>query len=571
MDEVRLWGRALTTTEISRNFRSTLATYAGFNSNYSVPNDLAPDGVYTNLVLSLTFQDDEQVGQKFSMSDWSGCGFNAKNNGVTSLDLSNRPSTTIFQNESLGFTFGGYCASPDNVYNSPTNAITVEFWLYPSSLNGYTNILRKGLYDYGFRFGTAFTLLAKVNNTIFQSDYSFFNNDCFDKWTHVAFTYSQGNYKFYINGNEVKNGFQNVGNINNSADSLYIGEFFTGNLDEVRISNYVKTPDEIKKYMYVSFDKSNVPNQGNGNTSLCYSFDGYAVDNMGQAGTTVYFRKNAVFSAPATQSNVPVSPVNRNDAEAFPGGWIMSGVMKMYIPQNGFGGEISTSMQIASQPGIVINDVNVYIALNHQNDQDLGIYIISPELDTIKIYSGQNQLGANDNIITIFDDQADSSLLPNRYTSFGPIVKPHKGINIILNGKDPSGIWTLRVVDNGNASDVGILYCWGLQINNGSVLDNKTVQNSEELNTPYSFSLAQNYPNPFNPSTGISFSIGKDGLAKLIVFDVLGKEIAVLVNNELKAGHYNVNFNASGLSSGVYFYRLDAAGFSETKKMMLVK
>ena len=85
------------------------------------------------------------------------------------------------------------------------------------------------------------------------------------------------------------------------------------------------------------------------------------------------------------------------------------------------------------------------------------------------------------------------------------------------------------------------------------------------------YSLSQNFPNPFNPTTSINFSIPKDGLVKLVVFDVLGKEVATLVNNEQTAGNYQVTFDASKLTSGVYFYKLTSGDFSDVKKMLLVK
>jgi hypothetical protein len=84
--------------------------------------------------------------------------------------------------------------------------------------------------------------------------------------------------------------------------------------------------------------------------------------------------------------------------------------------------------------------------------------------------------------------------------------------------------------------------------------------------------LNQNYPNPFNPTTTISFTLAQDGFTTLKIYNVLGKEVATLVNGEMKAGVTNtVTFNASKLSSGVYFYQLDAGSFSETKKLMLLK
>jgi xyloglucan-specific exo-beta-1,4-glucanase len=88
---------------------------------------------------------------------------------------------------------------------------------------------------------------------------------------------------------------------------------------------------------------------------------------------------------------------------------------------------------------------------------------------------------------------------------------------------------------------------------------------------PKQYSLSQNYPNPFNPVTNIKFDLPKSGNVKLVVFDVLGKEAAVLVDKALQPGSYSYDWEASGLPSGVYFYRLSTGSFSEVKKMLLVK
>ena len=88
---------------------------------------------------------------------------------------------------------------------------------------------------------------------------------------------------------------------------------------------------------------------------------------------------------------------------------------------------------------------------------------------------------------------------------------------------------------------------------------------------PQKYELKQNYPNPFNPQTKIQFSITEQETVKLAVYNSAGKEVSVLVNNILQAGSYEYNFDASGLSTGAYFYRLTAGDFTETKKMMLIK
>jgi hypothetical protein len=98
-----------------------------------------------------------------------------------------------------------------------------------------------------------------------------------------------------------------------------------------------------------------------------------------------------------------------------------------------------------------------------------------------------------------------------------------------------------------------------------------SVPRSIEL--PTAFHLSQNYPNPFNPSTRINFQIPnlKPQTVSLKVYDVLGREVATLMNEYLQPGSYEVTFNADGLASGVYFYRLQAGEFTETRRLLLLR
>ncbi len=88
---------------------------------------------------------------------------------------------------------------------------------------------------------------------------------------------------------------------------------------------------------------------------------------------------------------------------------------------------------------------------------------------------------------------------------------------------------------------------------------------------PIHYSLMQNYPNPFNPTTVIRYQVASNGKVSLIVYDLLGREIAILVNEMKSAGIYNVTFNARNLPSGTYFYRLQAGSYIQTKKLILLK
>ncbi|MEO8210146.1 MAG: T9SS type A sorting domain-containing protein, partial [bacterium] len=88
---------------------------------------------------------------------------------------------------------------------------------------------------------------------------------------------------------------------------------------------------------------------------------------------------------------------------------------------------------------------------------------------------------------------------------------------------------------------------------------------------PKDFILSQNYPNPFNPKTVISYQLAVSNFVTLKVYDAMGKEVATLVNQKQNSGRYQVNFEGSNFSSGVYFYKLNTGGFTDTKRMILIK
>jgi hypothetical protein len=118
-----------------------------------------------------------------------------------------------------------------------------------------------------------------------------------------------------------------------------------------------------------------------------------------------------------------------------------------------------------------------------------------------------------------------------------------------------------------------ILYTGGVlnyaKIN--SVIYGTPVGVNDKIPQLQKFTLSQNYPNPFNPSTSISYSLPTSSNVKLIVFNTLGQKLKTLVSEYKPAGNYTVNFNASALPSGIYFYKLEAGPFTQIKKMILIK
>ena len=138
-----------------------------------------------------------------------------------------------------------------------------------------------------------------------------------------------------------------------------------------------------------------------------------------------------------------------------------------------------------------------------------------------------------------------------------------------INSYDENNIWS---AGNLNLELGGIIY---KTLNGGNnwtrVYDNTVSINSVSNTVPEKFSLSQNYPNPFNPVTNLEFGIADLGFVTLKIYNGLGRELQTLVNGNFAPGNYKVDFDGSNFASGVYFYKLEAGSFVETKRMMLLK
>jgi subtilisin-like proprotein convertase family protein len=549
LDEVRIWNRPLSGAEISRNMRTSLG---------------ATGGAYNGLVLALTFQDENSNGTIFNFNDWSGAGNTAYNRGCTAKNFMNEPSRHLSLNESLKLDgVNSYFAVPSHSSFDLNGESTFEAWVYMANFTSGQgqNIISKGIFNDGYSIfvTTGGVLGYRINATSASTGYLM----PVGRWVHVAFTIDAANLvRVYVNGTQVTTATRST--IISNTDSLFIGKsnsggYFDGFIDEVRISKIVKSPAEIKEYLYKSVDASNdLPG-----TDIVWNFDGLARDN-GNHGTRGYFRGNALFSNPATQSNIPVSPMVRADNNNFTSGFNIK-TLNRRIPETGTSGNMTDdSIVISSNPNI--NDINLFVGINHTLDANLEIILIAPNGDSVNVCSDFFALGTNDNIVTIFDDNADSTMTDLHYTDISSRIKPQSVMNSVFSGDNPNGVWRLRIRDD-SSLDTGRLYAWGIQINNSQLTAAQNISNE----IPVNYDLMQNYPNPFNPVTNIRFSLPQKGFVTLKVFDITGREVRTLVNNEMNAGTYNVDFDASNLSSGTYFYKIETTGFSDVKKMVVVK
>ena len=213
-----------------------------------------------------------------------------------------------------------------------------------------------------------------------------------------------------------------------------------------------------------------------------------------------------------------------------------------------------------SQSSKLINFMKVNLTIYHPNDGDLYIQLKGPN-GTINLSQGNGSGGAN-YINTTFDDSASTPIIQGT-PPFTGSYKPQNALSY-FNNQPASAPWILRVYDS-KVGDIGTLVSWCI------LMQLKSNVSVKEQNIPIKYELFQNYPNPFNPTTNIKFLIKDSRFVTLKIYDVLGKEVTTLVNEKLSAGEYEAIFNAGGLASGIYFYKLVAGDFLDVKRMVLIK
>lgn len=555
IDDIRVWNRALTAAEISKNMRNPYVGAIGSQSqNFG-----------TGLVMSATFD--------FTYSSGGGLYFydgynNYTNQGATSVNIGLQPSTTLNVNSSLDLTAPGYVRMPNNADIQFTGQVTAEAWIYPlNSASGSSQYIVKKGNDYSFYLDGSGKL-----RFIFSAVGSSVQTIPSNRWTHIAITCTPtGAGYLYVNG-EYDSGYNFGTQPSPGTDTLFIGssgnflQQFNGYVDGVKISNYVKTAEQIKQDMFKIIDFYNKPSPPNSTVSLNFDYNQYSSTSNGGWS---YHIGNAKFSNLGFTNDIPVSPMIGNNIQSFPIGYFTKRAFKR-IPESGTAGYMQVD-SLAVATSVSISNMQLFIALNHGQLNDLRITLIAPTGDSVIVWDNNSGINSQiENLITVFDDNADSLLVNGKYTDFSPTIKPLNSFSTAFSGKNPQGVWRLRITDlyNGNT---GYLYSWGLRFNNSTGVE----ENYSDI-IPNEYVLEQNYPNPFNPTTTIRFAIPSESNVRLKVYDILGNEVATLVNDVKQAGSYTLTWDGENntgnkISSGVYFYRLETGNFVDVKKMLFLK
>lgn len=215
------------------------------------------------------------------------------------------------------------------------------------------------------------------------------------------------------------------------------------------------------------------------------------------------------------------------------------------------------TIQVSSEG--FINKIMINLSLNHTNDGDLLIQLIG---QNGVILSQRNGNGGQNYINTTFDDSASLSITQGT-PPFTGTFRPQTSLTGYFD-KPAAGKYILRIFDAA-AGNTGSLTSWCIQIETKM---NVGIQHAE---VPLKYELSQNYPNPFNSTSNVRFSITKMSSVRITVYDMLGRQIQTLVNEVLQPGTHKASIDASMLASGVYFYKMEAGDFTDTKRMILLK
>jgi subtilisin-like proprotein convertase family protein len=209
----------------------------------------------------------------------------------------------------------------------------------------------------------------------------------------------------------------------------------------------------------------------------------------------------------------------------------------------------------------LVTDVNVTLNVSHRTDSDVDVYLYhssqQSELTTDNGSSGDSYWN------TIFDDSA-STLITSGTAPFTGRFRPETPLTA-FNNSSVNGLWILRMDDDATG-DFGTLDSWEIAV---SYL---RIQGTEpQTIIPTRYELYQNYPNPFNPITKIQFGVPKQSNVKILLYDVLGREVAVITDKTMQPGVHIIDFNTGNLSSGVYFYKMVSGDFTSIKKLVILK
>lgn len=565
VDEVRYWNRLRTGIEIARNRFCGIGDGTVANQNAAITS--AED--YLGLVSSWTFN--EEGGSM--VWDYISLQHGFTRGGVTK-GVSNIPGQPVPYNLAAYFQGGAndYIRVPDNSNFDRVTSGSIDAWINTTT-SGNHAVVSKGSTSATTTFSVNTDNLNRLSIRIGGFD-AVGPVIPINIWNHIAVTWRSngGSYsiRFYLNGN-----LATVSTINASmpvnADPVIIGNWqalnlpFAGYMDELRMWGRDLSADEVRAYMFASVKSGGQFFQNN--LVASWSFEGNLNNstqvaeingtfNTGSLNKCRFsgFSNENITAPPGGQFNPHITAINRLEGHPFPGGYSIRTPDKSLL----FNTLVYDTIFI---PGnIPLTNIELFLSAYQENIHSLTVTLRAPNGVERTVLASSGGIGGN--VLTFFKD---GSLPLTAFTNpWSHLAAPIQAFGNFSNANS-GGNWILRL-SNGGSTTAGKLLGWGLRINN-SITGIEPISNI----IPSVFKLHQNYPNPFNPSTNIRFDISVDANVKIIIYDLLGRQVQVLTDEYRFAGSYEVRFDASALSSGMYFYRLRAGSFTDIKKMVLIK
>jgi subtilisin-like proprotein convertase family protein len=569
IDEVRYWTDVRTATEIRDNRFVGLGDGAGSNTSSALTSSSSYAGCNNSFCFNTGGNNTDNIG--------GAVGYMRSGAGAFYSAYAPQP---IPYNMACLFNHGtnDYVVIPDNAVFDQTADGSIEAWVYMTTASQLNTIFHKGT---SFATGTlAFYVSAgnKVGINIGSHNYiSTGQTLAANKWYHLAATWSGGpnfTVRLYVNGEQDYTATFNLAMPTNS-DPAWIGRYYTttgnfqGYIDEVRFWSGARTQDQIKQNMFAS-GRALLPN-----ASLVglWTFDGNLLNYSATTGINGSFNSGGTnncrisafrnetstgalsnsFIAHATVDNRFTGGTTPNP---FPSGYIIKTSSK---PIND---NASTFDTIHVNGSAALSSIEVFMAIRHTYCGDLSLTLKAPNGQTRDLSSGNG--GTGEDMLTIFVDGSTAITTSAFYPPWSNVAGPEVTMGN-FGSTNIQGNWILEVHD-GAGGDTGNIIGWGLRFN-GAVTNIEPISNT----VPGTYALHQNYPNPFNPVTNIRFDIPKASNVKLVVYDILGREVKTLVNEFKNPGAYELQFDASNIASGTYFYKIEAGDFVQIKKMVLVK
>ncbi len=567
IDELRYWDDVRTLAEIRDNRFVGLGDGSGANTG----NAITSSSHYTSINNSWNFNSGSPFSDVFGSNTMYGR-LGAEGQYVSMFGV---PIPYNFALKLNGGT-NDYVVIPHSTAFNQTSAGGLDAWIYLTTSSVLNTIISKGTTFANHNFAFYVTNANKLGLNIGAHNYISTGPTVFTtgKWYHVAAMWTGGpnfTVKLYVNGQLDYESTFNLAMPTNT-DPAIIGKYysasgyFQGYIDEVRLWSTALTQAQLQRYMFNSCRASSMPST----MVAAWNFDGNLLNRGSATGINGSFNSggtnNCRFSAYSNETTAGIlsasfdahaTVINRNlSTNPFPQSFYMR------TPNKPIADNTTTKDTVYVSPFAALTALEVFVALQHTYAADLDIVLRAPN-GTTRELSTDNGGSSTGGYRTFFIDGQNNVNTAGFFAPFSHLAGPEVTMGN-FGGTNVHGNWILEITDDLGGL-TGTILGWGIRYNN------ITTGIEPIVNNPETYSLSQNYPNPFNPSTTIRIQLPKEGDVSIKVFDMLGREVSVIINGFMKSGTYDITFDASTLASGTYFYRMQAGDFTDIKKMVVLK